>query len=93
AGYTAIAAASFEEAWLLLETTQWDLLLTSIDLRGRSGSQLALKARAKGTPSIFIADNMVPMVRQMAGPQHGELLEQVADRLRTFTQSPVQQAA
>ncbi|MGD9727054.1 MAG: response regulator [Acetobacteraceae bacterium] len=93
AGYTAIAAARFEEAWLLLETTQWDLLLTAIDLRGCSGSQLALKARAKGTPSIFIADNVVPMVRHMAGPQYEVLLEQVAACVRAFTQSPVQHAA
>ncbi|MGE4048286.1 MAG: response regulator transcription factor [Acetobacteraceae bacterium] len=93
AGYTVIAAASFEEAWLLLETTRWDLLLTAIDLHGRSGSQLALQARTKGTPAIFIADNVVPFARRMAGPRHGELLAQVTARVRAFAQSPPRQAA
>ncbi|MGE4043352.1 MAG: response regulator [Acetobacteraceae bacterium] len=93
AGHTVIAAASFEEAWLLLETTRWDLLLTAIDLQGRSGSQLALMARAKGIPAIFIADNVMPFARRMAGPLYGELLAQVTARVRAFAQSPACQAA
>jgi DNA-binding response OmpR family regulator len=93
AGHTVIAAESFEDGWFLLETAPWDLLLTAIDLNGRSGSQLAARARAKDIPWIFIADNVVPLARHIAGPQYEKLLEQVAARVRTFTRSPARQAA
>jgi len=93
AGYTVIAATSFEEAWLLLEASQWDLLLTAIDLNGRSGSQLASYASSKATPSMFIAHNVLPLARHNARPQHKKLLEQVATRVRAFAQAPARQAA
>jgi DNA-binding response OmpR family regulator len=93
AGYTVIAAESFEDGWFLLEAASWDLLLTAIDLHGRSGSQLAGRAKAKGIPWIFIADNVVPLARHIAKPQHEELIAQVATRVRSFRQSPARQAA
>ncbi|MGE4048652.1 MAG: response regulator [Acetobacteraceae bacterium] len=74
AGYTVIAAASYEEGQVLLAQTRWDMLVTAIDLEGRSGSALAAQARDRGIPVLFVADNFVPLAhRPNAGQAHAPL--------------------
>ncbi|MGE0225733.1 MAG: response regulator [Acetobacteraceae bacterium] len=93
AGYTVIAAASYEEGQILLAETRWDVLVTAIDLEGRSGSALAAEARDRGIPVLFIADNVVSLARRPAGGQAQALLKPLAAHIRLLAQAPASQAA
>jgi len=94
AGYVVISAQDFSEGKILLETGQWDVLLTAISRDGIEGPQLAESASALGIPTIFIADNIVKIgIRHKAGSPHGYLLADLAARVRSITRAPASHAA
>jgi DNA-binding response OmpR family regulator len=94
AGYTVISATNFDDGNLLLTSLYWHALVTAVDLDGLSGSQLAAAANIRKVPTVFIAENIVPLAARRTDDQaSAALVGDVAARVRALVRVPATRAA
>jgi DNA-binding NtrC family response regulator len=94
AGYTVVSVTNFDDGSLLLTSLTWDALVTAVDLGSQSGPQLAAAAGARKIPTVFVAENVVPMAARHTDAQGpASLIGDLAARVRTLARIPAIRAA